>query len=64
MTNMSYCRFQNTIGDMQDCIDHLNDPVQDDDERHDWGLSEEEDKARKKFIKLCEEVAKDYGHGD
>jgi hypothetical protein len=25
MANMSYCRFQNTLGDLLDCLDHLRD---------------------------------------
>jgi hypothetical protein len=24
MANMSYCRFQNTLGDFEDCLDALN----------------------------------------
>jgi len=50
--NMSYCRFQNTLSDLQDCLDHL----QDDD------LSEAEERARQKLIKLCTSVAEDEGY--
>jgi len=51
MGNMSYCRFHNTVGDMEDCIDHLDD----DDE-----ISEAEASERTHFIELCRQVAEDY----
>jgi len=35
MANMSYCRFQNTVNDLQACFDHLFDD-----------LSPDEDEAR------------------
>ena len=43
MPNMSYCRFQNTLRDLQDCFEHLDDIIED----------EEELKAQEKLIKLC-----------
>lgn len=43
MSNMSYCRFQNTLQDLRDCFEHL----QDDD------LSYEERQAREKLIEYC-----------
>ena len=46
--NMAYCRYQNTVEDMFDAIEHLDDA---DD------LSEEEIVARRKFIWLCHAVA-------
>ena len=52
MSNMSYCRFQNTIGDMQDCIDNLDEHIREDDRR--------EYRARIKFIEMCKQVAEDY----
>lgn len=55
MPNMSYCRFQNTLGDLRDCYENMDNPKQ---------LSEEEQKARKALIKLCEDIASDYGDGD
>ena len=42
MSNMSYCRFQNTLEDVRDCYDHMDDE-----------LSEEEQLARDKLITLC-----------
>lgn len=50
--NMSYCRFENTVNDMIDCIDNME-------------LSElasaYEKRARKEFVELCVQVAKEYG---
>jgi hypothetical protein len=53
MSNMGYCRFQNTVGDMEDCVDHLDDD-----------LSEDEQEARREFISICVRVASDYGELD
>ena len=52
MANMSYCRFQNTVGDLQDCWDNIDAGY----------LSEEEKSARERLIKICVDVALDYGH--
>ncbi len=52
MGNMSYCRFQNTAEDLQDCYDNLD--VDD--------ISESEKKARTRLIKLCISIAEDYGY--
>jgi len=51
MANMGYCRFQNTVGDMEDCLEHIEDDLH----------SEEEKEARQDFIRLCVQVAHDYG---
>lgn len=50
MPNMSYCRFQNTLEDLRDCEEHIEDG--------DW--SPEEIKARERLIKLCKSIAGDY----
>jgi len=47
MTNMSYCRFQNTYRDLVDCYDHLWD--------NDYSL--EEEKYRTMLINLCQNIA-------
>ncbi len=49
MSNMGYCRFQNTLGDLRDCHNHL----------YDDDLSEAELRARKGLIKVCKEIAGD-----
>jgi hypothetical protein len=51
MSNMSYCRFSNTVGDLRDCYENMD--VGD--------LSEEETRARKRLIKLCGQIFDDYG---
>ncbi len=50
MGNMSYCRFQNTLEDLRDCYDNMDEEV-----------SEEEGKARRRMIKICVKIADDYG---
>jgi len=49
MANMSYCRFQNTLEDLRDCRDYLDDT----------DLSEEEEKARTKLVKVCKSIVDD-----
>lgn len=49
MANMSYCRFHNTLRDLEDCKEHINDR----------DLSEEEERARLRLIKVCKEVVKE-----
>lgn len=50
MANMSYCRFQNTLVDLEDAYEHFEDHI-----------SEGEDKCRQKMIKLCKKIVADYG---
>jgi len=50
MANMSYARFQNTLKDLRDCYDNLDEE-----------LSESEEKDRAKLIKLCRLIADEYG---
>ena len=49
MSNMSYCRFENTLGDLKDCRDALEEEGID-------GLSESELKAYKKLVEVCREI--------
>lgn len=51
--NMSYCRFENTYGDLQDCYDALAEKDLDE-------LSESEKKYAKKLIKMCRDIADDF----
>ena len=48
---MSYCRFQNTNTDLEDCMENIDDN----------DLSEEEAQARKELIENCVQIALDYG---
>ena len=56
MSNMSYCRFQNTNDDLRDCYDWLgeNDPSK---------LSEDELKAFKRLVKLCRLIVDNFEDG-
>jgi len=45
--NMAYCRFQNTLADLRDCLTHWDDDQ----------ISREEEDARTKLAALCEEIA-------
>ena len=49
MPNMSHCRFHNTLRDLVDCIDHMDDE-----------LSPEEAEAHNKLLLLCARLASDY----
>lgn len=55
MSNMSYCRFQNTLTDLRACnnaLGEINDPRKE--------LSEDEYKAFERLIRLCRSIASDY----
>jgi hypothetical protein len=52
--NMAYCRFQNTLEDLRDCYEHMDDN----------DLSEEEARAREQLIRLIEQIAYDYGEDE
>ena len=54
MGNMSYCRFTNTLEDLEDCYDHMDDS----------NLSKEEERARARMIELCLDIVEDYGDDD
>lgn len=51
MANMSYCRFHNTLGDLRDCYDRMEEVEE---------LSDAEAAARVELIKLCASIADDY----
>ena len=50
--NMSYCRFENTVNDMIDCINNMEISTD---------ASEYEKRARKRFVELCAQVVEEYG---
>ena len=55
MSNMSYCRFRNTLIDLRDCheaLSEMNDPNTE--------LSGEELKAFERMVRLCREIADNY----
>jgi hypothetical protein len=55
MANMAYCRFQNTVEDLQDCCDTMNSMG------YDADLSEREKYAKEKLISLCAEIVSNFG---
>lgn len=46
MSNMTYCRFQNTLEDLEDCLDNLDKD----------NLSPEELRAKKRLIEVCKDI--------
>jgi len=50
MSNMSYCRFRNTLGDLRDCYYNMDDD----------DLSEDESIAKISLLELCNEIANEY----
>ena len=54
MANMSYCRFQNTLIDLRDCYENMDDE----------DVSSEEARAREDLIKMCTDIAADFGDLD
>lgn len=50
---MSYCRFQNTYRDLQDCYEHWEE-----------NLSKEEQSAQNRLLDRCEKIVEYYGHGE
>ena len=50
MSNMSYCRFENTLSDLRDCYENMDDD-----------LSERETRCRKNLINVCKDIVSEYG---
>lgn len=49
---MSYCRFENTVGDLHDCYENW-DEVDD--------HSEREKRARQRLLALCKRIVNEFG---
>ena len=54
MSNMSYCRFENTFKDLSECYENIDIDATED-------LSDSETKYREHLISLCVDIAIDYG---
>ena len=52
MPNMSYCRFENTSHDLQDCYDHW---------KEDEDPNEYEKRGKENILELCRMIIEDYG---
>jgi hypothetical protein len=55
--NMSYCRYENTLHDLQDCYEALQEETLEDIEH----LDNEEGVARNKLIALCTKIHEEFG---
>ena len=51
MANMSYCKYENTLSDLRDCYETMDDEPG----------NETEKKCKAKLIELCREIAENYG---
>ena len=49
-SNMGYCRFANTLNDLQDCHEHIEDDISDEEKEHRYCL-----------IELCKTIVDEYG---
>lgn len=58
MGNMSYCRFQNTLSDLDDCYEAMGNMMDVDEEN----LSIEEKRAKKALIKMCGDISQDFDY--
>ena len=60
MANMSYCRFRNTLLELQDCYNAMVDEVNGESDQE-GGLSIEESRAQIELIELCQTIIEDFG---
>ena len=54
MANASYCRFENTLADLEDCYNALCDLENGD-------LEPSEEDAMKQLLKLCSKIDEEFG---
>lgn len=59
MGNMSYCRFQNTLGDLRDCLEAIEEGDADDEK-----LSAEEKRAKVRLIATCRAILEATGEDE
>jgi len=60
MSNMSYCRFQNTAGDFEDCVEHLR--SLDPNDRH--PNTDAERRARERLVVSAARLLQELGIDD
>lgn len=56
MSNMSYCRFQNTFDDLRDCVNAMDEAYTLDD----MDLSQDEAHAMKRMYSFCEQFRENF----
>ena len=59
--NMSYCRFHNTLSDLNDCESALDSFINEDENTI---SSDEERRKAKQLISLCKYIAANYSEAD
>jgi hypothetical protein len=64
MSNMSYCRFENTLSDLKDCIEPLYQGCLVNENEYGEYLSQYEFDSAIKLIELCREITEMYQHAD
>lgn len=64
MPNMSYCRFENTVSDIRDCMAALDEHNYNLNELIKTASSRYEARAMKEFVELCKEIAANFEDGD
>ena len=62
MSNMSYCRFENTFKDLQDCYDALQE--EGGVNKVESGANQYEKKYVRRLIELCKDIVADFGDED
>ena len=62
MSNMSYCRFENTYKDLQDCYDALSEAGSI--EEVEKNANEYEKKYIRKMVELCKDIASEFSDDD
>jgi hypothetical protein len=61
MSNMSYCRFNNTLSDLRDCEDHMLDCLS---KERGGDAYDSEHSKRRQLIECCIRIAQEYGVKD
>ena len=59
MANMSYCRFQNTVEDLRDCLEAIREAgtVEDLEQEFEADGKDTELHALRRLVKMCREIA-------
>jgi hypothetical protein len=63
MANMSYCRFENTLGDLGDCFNALQERAERDPAERE-PMSTHEEAAMRRLIALCGVIYGEFGGGE
>lgn len=61
MGNMSYCRFQNTLSDLEDCYENMESLNELDEPVDQLGYNDQKEiESRKALVELCKDIVDDY----